>query len=229
MNIYLINKDAHYSGSLKYDYYIDRDCFEAGCDDEGICRCGKITDEKVSDIKRSVLDHLVQKIKLRKNGKIKDYHLVVKDNTFFEYCVNRLYSINKLYEPDSWEITISGGYYGQEIDSVSPTNSFFDDVVQLAKLNPQERINYVLTREYGYVHEKLRNKVFIERTVPTKYLVIGNEYRKIYQKIYDDKEYKLPIGIYLRKNNKFVLIDGYNRFYSIVPNIMGNVTIISGE
>jgi hypothetical protein len=220
MNIYQISEDVKYSDEVEYDYNVVRDCYAKGCRDEGICRCGKIEDIEIKKVNRTVLNSLVKKIKLRKNAKVKETEgrFILENEQFFMYCVDRLFTINKLYDGDVWDINVRGGYYGQEINSVSPPLSFSDDVIKIAKLDPQQRIKYVLTREYGYLHDRLKDKSFVEKTVSTKNLVVGNEYRKTDGKLYECSEYNLPIGIYLKEKDKYVLMDGYNRFYGIVPN-----------
>ena len=46
----LINSNYTYDSIVDYDYRTEYSCSQSGCDDEGICRCGVITDTEIKKI-----------------------------------------------------------------------------------------------------------------------------------------------------------------------------------
>lgn len=213
------NLDFQYSGAVEYDYYNARDCSSNGCSEEGICRCSKIEDERVISVN---LGKLVFEIISRK--------ISTKENQFLDYCIYRLAVIHKMYEPHSWYIKTGGGYYGEEIYGVFIDNqNFKEDVDELVTLSPQERIKYILVKEYGFLLEPLEGKTFREIEVNSGDLRVGNnEYRKkVKRGVYNDN-YDLPIGLYLKSEDKYKLVDGYHRYVDLVTKDK-IVKIISAE
>jgi len=206
-----------YSG-VDYDYDTRTDCDSEGCCDSGICRCGKIYDARATSVD---LNEVVRHIAVNEP----------QNAEFWRYSLYRLAVIHKIYEFNNWSINTCGGYYGEEIESVTLDNSSFEqDVIKLRELAPQDRIKFVLEKEYGFLLESLVGKVFIEKEVSVGDLVVGNgEYRKkVKGGTYTKKNYNLPIGIYLQDDCKYRLIDGYHRYVDLAAGDK-TVEIISAE
>jgi len=174
------------------------------CCENDYCRCGTITDTSIKNID---LAYVIEQIT---KG---------SDCEFFRYCVDRLARIYKIYDTNAWEVIVCGGYYGQEIEGVKLTNSEFIKAVEKCfGLPEQERIGFVLSEEYGFLLPELIGKTFQEVTANRNELRIGNQsyHKKIKPGLYAATD--LPIGIYKRTTDGYVLIDGYHRFIDIVQN-----------
>jgi hypothetical protein len=96
-------------------------CETSGCDEEGICRCGKIVDEHVMSVDLSlVTDEIYDQLFPRENQSDKRENIL--SEIFYggekvdKYCIYRILAINESYYPENWRVNISGGYYGDEID-----------------------------------------------------------------------------------------------------------------
>lgn len=74
-----INIDKLYSYDwryyLDYDYDSDYNCEGSGCDDEGICRCGTITNTRINSVDIDTIAHEI---------------CGDKENIILNYCVNRV-------------------------------------------------------------------------------------------------------------------------------------------
>jgi hypothetical protein len=218
-----------YFYGVEYDYDTSRNCSEEGCD--GICRCSKIYNERVISVNlNDVVNHIVDSGN-KKRHLISD-KVEQPDLTFFKYCVHRLAVSHQIYSPYSWSVKTCRGYYGEEIDGADlNSDDFKNDVCEIYKLTPNERIEYVLKKEYGFLLDSLVEKTFNEREVQVCDLVVGNEtYRKkIKSGTYTNENYGEPIGIYLKDAwNKYRLIDGYHRYVDLATG-KKTVKIISAE
>lgn len=208
-----------YSSVVEYAYETDRDCRRYGCD--SICRCARFSKIEITSIDILAFVHAIAgsyKI-IRKN--LKDYSELVRlkknqNLDCFEYFVDRLARLHKVYSTDNWEISTCSGYYGEEISSIYCTNfsEFGVDVNTLVGMSLREKIEFVLLKEYGYLLDELKDKKWSQKTINKKDVILNSDY---YKKIGVD-EYSLldhsPIGIYLRMGDKYRLIDGYHRFTS---------------
>jgi hypothetical protein len=128
-------------------------------------------------------------------------------------------------------VKVCEGYYGQELSGVDlVTNEFQDDVEKCFRLSGQDRIKFVLGREYNGILKTLNDKTFVETIVSGNRLILGNlEYRKrINSGIYS--ELKTPVGIYIRDYDHYRLVDGYHRYLDLVEgNDEESFLIISAE
>lgn len=137
-----------------------------------------------------------------------------------KYCLDRICRLQKLYDEDSWEINVGGGYYGEEIYSVGPTdngkNVLSLRINELFILNDLEKIKALLICEYGYlipIVEKANSfkikKVKLSTIQPGNefYFSKLNEYR-----CYDN--YDGIISVCFEQNGNYRIIDGYNRYAS---------------
>lgn len=203
-----------------YDYY--RDCKEYGCDEEGICRCGRIQNIEIGDA--SLDDYVVNRVAAYYPGQ----------GEIFKYCLDRLLRIHEIYKKEYWSVETTGGYYGQELESPEVSwekaLAIETDVKELLSKSDDERIAFILEKEYGYLLSSLKGAKYKVITVPTSSIKVGNE---VYAgkvkaedcKVYNPTNYKLPIGIYreLRKVSihelgvseskpMYKIIDGYHRY-----------------
>ena len=213
---------------IEYEYDTSRNCDENGCD--SICRCSKIYDAHVTSVNlNDIVNHIIDS-GYKKRHLISD-KIEQPDLTFFKYCIHRLAVIHQIYLPDSWLVKTCKGYYGEEIDGADLNNDDFkNDVCEIYKLTLNERVEYVLKKEYGFLLDSLKDKAFFERKVQVSDLIVRNEtYRKkIKPGTYMDENYSEPIGIYLKDGLKYRLIDGYHRYIDLVTG-KKTVKIISAE
>ena len=166
----------------------------------------------------SILGCFLEKSNNKKNAKN-------SNDTFMFYCVERLLRIYKIWEPDNWEFDVSRGYYGQEIDRIRLC-SFGDikaDILKLLSLKPNDRIKFVLEKEYGYVLDAVDRLDFEEIEISVSDIIVSNEeYRKkVEVGLYDLSQPNLLIGISLTKfgtDDKYKIIDGYHRFVDLTKN-----------
>lgn len=145
----------------------------------------------------------------------------------YEYCLYRILISEKFYENKHWEIGVGRGYYGDEITDVTLNhdsyNKLCEHIKKLNELNDNQRIEYVLIEEYGYLLETIKNIDWQIKKIFVKDIVISQEVyvKKVENNIYD-KTYKLPIGIYLKDVRGYKIIDGYHRYVSLSKGVRSN-------
>lgn len=225
---------------VSYDYDTIYSCEESGCNEEGICRCSCITNtylnkvdvsEIVTDIYSEIFDN---SISTKRHNVINSLWGISED--IQKYTIDRILRINKIWKQEFWNINISGGYYGQEIDEVV----LIEDVVlkinsQLEKAfqtdNLTERIEYLLEIENGFILEDIKNGKYNISVIDIDDVVFSNTEHK--RKIlieelehYSDRNYKGIRGIVKKDGLKWKLIDGYHRL-SKTENKLVKVLIIS--
>ena len=215
-------------------------CEESGCNEEGICRCGYITNTYlykvdvfaiVTDIYSDIFDN---SISTKRHNTINSLWGISED--IEKYTIDRILRINKVWKPEFWDINIAGGYYGQQVDEVV----LIEDMVQ--KLNTQlekafdidnltERIEYLLNLENGFILEDIKDKKYAVSVIDIDDVVFSNTEHKrrvLTEELehYSDRNYKGIRGIVKRDGNKFKLIDGYHRL-SKTENKLVKVLVIS--
>ncbi len=225
-NIYnkLINMD--FSDEMEYDYESERDCEEYGCD--GICRCStlyvKINEVNIYGVAIHIASCLgIVEFKSVK-GNYKDV-LMDKINGIMKlYSIDRLIRIANMYEKDSYEVNISKGYYGEELDSITCFCTPVADIMAAVVMPINKLIPFLLEKEYGYLLEDLKDKVWEIKEIPVENIVIGNNdhYIKLDEDtlnsyknnpLWDD--FKIPHCVCVQKKDRIRLIDGYHRLASI--------------
>jgi len=220
------NSDHRYK--IDYNDYGEYSCSESGCDDEGICRCYRIDRVEINlinldliakDIYSEMFPKGIESDRDRKlTSLIGGYDSVTVDM----YCINRILTINNVFEPDSWESEWSGNYYGDEVDSIRMSSNIFrkvkEDIETLfSKATLEEKIDFLLELEYGSILDKIRGKKYEVHTVDRNDLVFGqtNHLDNVFSKsldFYDDKNYTNPIrGVAYFDSGKWRVIDGYHR------------------
>ena len=191
------------------DYSTTRDCANNRCNEDGnLCRCSKITDEEI--VEPPDLYSLA--------------HYIAAKFTYKKYIDDVfLYSINRILRTmnittESYSITVSRGYYGEEIDGVTLDcqHKIVKEINKIMKMtNLCEKLKHLLFLEYGYVLDKLGKykKAELVSISPKKIIVPSKEhYRNLNKKAVDYyRDWDLPIGIV---DHHMLLIDGYHRFHA---------------
>lgn len=218
----------------QYDYNTEYSCEESGCHEEGICRCGRIVDAHVESVDLTYLtteiyDQLIPSDKKSKKRDTKLSELLYGGEIVDKYCIYRILSINKVWNTDLWEVNKSGGYYGDEIDSVTL------DIVTLSKVSNQcskifefttlrDKLLYVIELEYGFILDELKDCDFELIKIYKNHI----DFKKLNQNHiknvkmedldhYSIDNYDLPRGIVRGDSTGWVpmdnykIVDGYHR------------------
>jgi hypothetical protein len=203
------------------DYDYTRTQCNGGCID--YCRCTSVVGARVKNIDVEDIVNRIQK-------------LFSTESEITKYCIDRVLRHSELTKIDLWKVNITGGYYGEEVDGVRFTCSH-DIINLLSELfdKPEhERINYILTNEYGYLLPDAEDRKWKIETALTSNIMVNNKSHYIrlnkdiiekYERIIEkDKNY--IICICLKNGDNFRLIDGYHRFAASSEK---QIRIISGE
>lgn len=211
---------------LQYDYNNYTSCSESGCDEEGICRCSIIENAHVVSVNiPNMVNHIFDNyfdnsISSKRNSTINSILGGVSKEIDI-YTIDRILRINGAHEPSNWDIQVCSGYYGQEIDGViledvvsSKIEKQIDDAFNIIDLT--ERIEYLLTLEYGNVLPELKGCKYSIEKVERDSIIFGSDshFRKVNEKKldhYSDKNYNGIRGIAISKGDRLRLIDGYHR------------------
>jgi hypothetical protein len=211
--------------SVSYNYDTEYSCEESGCNEEGICRCGYITNTYLKSVDvGSIANNLYSEIfdnsiSTKRHNTINSLWGISED--IEKYTIDRVLRINKIWKPEFWDINVGGGYYGQEVDEVV----LIEDMVQ--KLNTQlekafdidnltERIEYLLDIENGFILEDIKDKKYVVSVIDIDDIIFTNpdhKRRVLTEELehYSDRNYKGIRGIVKKDGLKFKLIDGYHR------------------
>lgn len=226
---------------LEYDYDTNRYCSEHGCDDEGICRCSSIENAKVIDIRiPSVVNEIYANyfdntLSTKRNSTINTILGGVTKEIDI-YTIDRILRINKIWNPEFWNINVGGGYYGQEINEIFLT----EDIVQILNTqldkafdidNLTERIEYLLELENGFILDDIKGKEYKVLIIDIDDIIFSNnEHHKrvIIEELehYSDKNYTGIRGIVQKDGVKWKVIDGYHRL-SKTENKLVKVLVIN--
>lgn len=185
---------------VEYDYE-NYGC-QGHCDVDDYCRCGAYSEL------RPIPDLIGARMALLQQAN-KGPKYPVK---FMSYCVDRLLSHYEYYNENNWEICTRWGYYGEEVESIrfARMGPLRADMLNLLKMLPNDRIRFVLNKEYTYLLPELLNAKFEETIINVSDLDIRSPLKKKYSQYYID--YDLPMGIVEKTSNgKYRIIDGNNR------------------
>lgn len=217
-----------YVSGVEYDYDATYDCENSFCNEEGICRCSTIHDARVTEIDLvSLSEYFYHKLmdigskSGKRDSSIND--ILYGGKNVDLYFINRILTINKVYNTYNWEVETCGGYYGDEIENVSLSN--FEKVISecnhlLSIDNLSDKVRYILKLEYNKVLDSLKDKEFEIITINKsdinfdlsnqKHLkLINNKDLSFY------KDYPYYCGIVKRSGSKFKIIDGYHRLSTV--------------
>lgn len=206
-----------------FDYNYDRnyDCRGSGCD--SICRCSRISNIKVENSNRTILN-VFHEIKSMLNGLMKKNGEKLDNSKIFDYALERVMRAFKFYDASLYTVSLVGGYYGDEIGdttiNVDKLDAFCQIVNQLLYFDDTGRIYVALNAEYEYILPWLTDctfeikKVSVDKMQPanTEYMVrrVDNS-TYLSQFDYDDYGKKTPLGIYRKDGSIYRVIDGYHR------------------
>ena len=216
--------------STDYDYEEEYSCEESGCYSEGICRCGRIFDAVVKSIDMdsltiSIHEQLVDTTSLQGKRDARISEIFYGGTEVDKYCINRILTHYKVWDPNNWSVDVEGGYYGDEIGDVSLNDTIFNliskdcyNMIELVTL--ADKLKFVLTLEYGYLLSDIQVSDFelIEITkeqidfkkLNTNHIQnVQNEDLSFYK-----LNYKLPRGIVRKSGDKYKIVDGFHRIIS---------------
>lgn len=223
----VVNKNFYYSGVVEIEYDRETSCEENGCDI--ICRCSRIVDSKIESIDinsiiESIYNEYFDKSEQTKRDLKLNSILNGVDKNIDLYTIDRVLRINRIWDKENWEINISNGYYGEEVNSVILCKNVAEKIEnQLDEAlfidNLSKRTEYLLNLEYGYILPELIGKNYKLETIKKEDIIFGSDshYRKIQTEDlehYSDKNYSNIRGVVSQKDDKYKLIDGYHRCFS---------------
>lgn len=209
--------DVRYDVDLKYD--TDYDCEQYGCDNEGICRCGSISNPRILSVNSWVIAN----------------HFADLGDPLQHYAIERYCA---RLETDDFKIDWSHSYYGDEIDSVELNDSVKQKIVDIKNLQGTDLIEFALKNEYGDVLPQYRNRTwgYIQKA-PFEPIILGKTDRRDINKdriefyksnIGNGDQYK-PVLLCELHEQIFRVIDGYHRYMAIKELGIKNVDIIYYE
>lgn len=229
----LYNLNFLYSLNYNYDGY--HECPSYGCDEEGICRCYKITDVYIDQDSINLIEITDKVHKFLFGGDDDDLYtkrektinalLETEEEDITRYFINRLLTINKFYDKKNWEVEWSGSYYGDEIDSIHLDNDLKlrQSLLHINDSN-KDKIEHLLTEEYGHLNKKLQNKKWKVDIINKDQLSFGSNehYENVSTGYYNDSEYNLPRGIVLKDGDTgmYRVFDGYHRLKNSTSDVV---------
>lgn len=230
--------------TIDFNYILDADYDRSECvcdpNDYDYCRCTSIINARIDDYDiKKVVDTIYNqyyddttvagKRNIKINGIINgiSYHLD-------KYFIYRLLVINKVFNDGwEWEFDISGGYYGEEMNSVSmdsflatKLNEQVDKVIKFKTI--KEKVDYCLELEYGELTQRsidckeyeiidITLAVIDEKSMNTDHIkTVKNE-----TNYYSDYPKDLPRGIVRKTANGYAIVDGYHRIYGLPDKTKG--------
>ena len=224
---------------VSYDYDTIYSCEESGCNEEGICRCGHITNTYLNKVDVSAIvtniysEIFDNSISTKRNNAINSLWGISEE--IQKYTIDRILRVNKIWKPQFWDINVSGGYYGQEIDEVVliedmvlKINSQLERAFQIDNLT--ERVEYLLTLENGFILDDIKDKKYHISVIDIDDIIFSNTEHKrkiIIEELehYSDRNYPGIRGIVKKDGIKWKLIDGYHRL-SKTENKLVKVLVI---
>ena len=222
-------KDKDFKGyGLQYEYNTQSNCDEHGCDDEGICRCSTIENARVENVDVKIIVDKIYALYFD-NSKSTKRHNTINSILYGMgkeidiYTIDRIVRAHKIWKSDNWDISIEGGYYGEELGDIKIIESLTKRIESDLELafdidDLDKRIEFILNVEYGYILPELVNSKYEIIEIKKSDIIFGSDghYRKIKKENlehYTNKNYPGIRGIVKEKDGKFRLIDGYHRVY----------------
>jgi hypothetical protein len=193
--------ELNISSAVEVDYFTDYSCSEYGCDDEGICRCGEIVETSIDRV--SLVDLARE---------IAPEEFAPEDL----YTIERAIRSKEIWERSfAWDVSTTGGYYGEEIEGVEMDRSSaqeLDQVVSEIMEKPLAvRLAFLLGEEKkeNVDPEDIAKRAWAYERVPVE-MVDGIEHLPSPDKAfwgYDSSRF--PIGVALETpDGRYKLVDG---------------------
>lgn len=205
-------------------------CENRGCNDENICRCYTITNVKILSVNiPDICDDIFEEYSLNtkqhdRDSKITSIVYGYDVDIINKYCINRILTINKVWDVNNWRGEWQAGWYGDEVDSVKMNPDLFEKVIAevdaIFNLDTiEEKIDYVLMLEYGFILNKIQNKKYEVLTIDKSSISFGQKHHNddINDNLenynyYNDNSYRdIPMGICRWDGKRWRVLDGYHR------------------
>ncbi|RDJ35190.1 MAG: hypothetical protein DWQ19_10220 [Crenarchaeota archaeon] len=196
-------QDSNFYLSTKYESY--RPCQNgSNCCDNDYCRCERIIDPRIDeDVDGCQITAILCSIKGRPPIDV--------------YCIERILTINKIWDAGNWDVIVRPGYYGEEISGCQfRWGELVDKQIETAlnfKTN-RAKIEYILKLEYGHLLPEVQGKRWLIKKVDKNDVVFGQKlyHEKLDQSVIEKyQDYPFPRGICLFQDGKYRIIDGYHR------------------
>jgi hypothetical protein len=128
-----------------------------------------------------------------------------------KYCIVRLASSCKIYEPGLYDVVEEEGW--SVIDSDSEVwIDFLEEVSGLLSIDDEdEMIRHVLMKEYGYLLQRLKEVHFFVKEIDISYIKEPVDLRRCAGEVTTGPE-DLPIGIYEAVGSSYRIVDGHHRW-----------------
>lgn len=225
-----------WANGVDYDYKEETDCYSYGCIDEGICRCGRIYNAEVYKVDaNSAIKNFVEGW---------DKIAPVSQKKILTYLDKHL----QFSSPDSWNVEVEPGYYGDEIGSVTFTKqdelrktlnlfalkepNFTDELGILtyvrgkgtgtAGLTPLEALKAQLAAENPNTTSLLVEKAnqITKSKIALRDIMIPNKGHFANVKPATMPKSDAIAGVVFKdRNGKYRLIDGYNRLKGLTSKV----------
>jgi hypothetical protein len=213
----------YYGPEVEWDTVYEHDHDEMA-DSYDAFRYPKMVNVRVTSVNIDrLVSELCDKMNLKKKGDEK--HKVLR------YCVDRILRLLRVYDPDMWDVGTCRRYYGDELDKVELIHTKAQEVSECLEnlLSADNPIEFVLKMEYHHLLPELEGQKWEVKSVYIKDVIAGSDHqmRKVdreAEEVYQN--YDGPIGICLRNNDGYRLIDGYHRFWSAKKNNKRTVKIV---
>lgn len=236
------------------DYHTDYDCENAGCEDEGICRCSTISQTRVT----GVPSHTLARRMLDERGAAEPV---------LRYALERvLHRIDMAGGDERWQVVVEGDYYGDEIGAVHLVDRDLIEQIdgaldELAALDDTGRVRAALTAEYGYVAPSLAALTFSAEIVDLADVTLGEHAHatrvdeqvvgRYLQRLRNEdfqvqwatstrrrtgltaeqaaEQVRLALGVAKAADRKVALVDGYHRIAAAREHGAEQVLLIVGR
>lgn len=198
------NKSMHYMVSVAYD----EGTSHCTCPANDYCRCGTIINTRVEQVgphyAREMMNAFVKGDDLEK----------LLAFMFFRHC----------FDTDDFDVTVCGGYYGEEIDDVRLTDSGYEKIARFNSYveteNTQALLAMVLAGHYGYVlPEVLKYEKWELISVPVDKIVASKagmgQVQSVGYDYWDDRQFPsfYPGCLVVPCcDDKLRIIDGFHRW-----------------
>lgn len=228
MKLKILNEgvDNNFMYSSVIDYESDGYGCVHECDTDDYCRCATYNNLRAANFNaKALVEHFLAPTSR------KLIQAEVEDMTFMDYCVDRIISVSKITE-ENFDISVSPGYYGEEIRSITMENDVFlyleEQIEELAVLSPSDRVRHVLKEEYSYLLPEIATAEFEERVVPTDQLRFPSTTQMIKASlIHPPPPPVYQIGIYRQvTKDKYEVVDGYHRLNATLTSKVPTARII---
>lgn len=165
------------------EYTLVNDCEEC-CDTEGVCRCGRVENARVSAVDLKMLCRHFHSLFFehgktsRRNGMINQI-LYGSEKELDTHCIDRVLRANRAWLAEAWEVGVIDGYYGQELGEaqirdriLEKINSEIEEVLGLGRIS--EKVEFLLRLEYGRVLPELDGKRYEIRKIAAADIIRGS-------------------------------------------------------